>query len=722
LLVLVFLAYRNPHRKISARLTFLLGLIRAAALSVILFCLMKPVVLVSSAVPLKNFVAVLCDTSKSMSIRDDETGKSRIEQAAGLLNNPKFSDALQQRFQVRYFRFADNAERAKPFETGPADGDASHIENAVRTVLGELHSVPLSGIVLITDGADNRSSHLTGLMNDLKARNVPLYTVGVGKEKIPRDVEIVRVAAPRSVLKDTLVTADVAVKNSGYEGKRVILEVREDNRIVQSKPVTLSPDDQIANYRVNFTSTRPGVHLYTVAIKPQPDEMIAENNSQEFVLRTEDAQAKVLYIEGEPRWDFKFLVRALEEDKNISVAQFLRTGKKQSLIRADSKEDLVDGFPRDRRALFKYKGLILGSVDAASFSFEQLKMMEEFVSRRGAGLLMLGAKKSFSDAGYVGTPLESVFPLSVASPSGADAEGYDVKVQLTDYGKLHPITRLSADDAENARLWNEMPSLHVYPLSVAVKPGATALLTVSVARLSRFSLPVLSFQRYGRGRAGAFLPDDSWRWRMGLDSHNKSYETFWKQMVRWIIGNASDQVTAETDRDLVPVRSAVEIKAEVNDETFTRINDAKVKARIVSGRGTSEEIPLEWLGKEDGIYRAYYQPKEEGIYAVEVSAEASKKGTILGSARTDFKAGALNIEFANPGLNRDLLRRLAQGSDGKYHDLAEADRIPEEILYNNKNNASVVVEKDLWDMPVLFLLFVGLVLGEWSVRKFNRMA
>lgn len=720
LLVLSFLVYRRWSRSASTGLLLFLSVVRTAALSLILFCLLKPVILVSSAIPLKNFVAVLYDTSRSMSIRDEAGGKARVERIKDLFNDPKFSDRLQQRFQVRYFGFAESARRVNTNEVGAANGDATRIDEAVRTVLGELHSAPLSGIILISDGADNGSTRLTELVNELKSKNVPLYTVGVGKEKLPRDIEVVKVVAPRSVMKDSLVMADVAVKNSGYAGKRVILDVLEDNRIVQSKPITLSDDNQISNHKIGFTAARPGLHTYTASIKPQPNEPITENNAQEFLVRTEDAQARVLYIEGEPRWEYKFLLRALEEDKNIIVDRFLRTGKKQSLWQgSEAKEQLVDGFPKDRRTLFKYKGILLGRVEASFFNLEQSKMTDDFVSRRGGGFLMLGNEKNFG--GYAGTPLESLLPLSIGPQPEASQGDFEAKVQLTDYGKRHPMTRLSADEQENLRLWNALPPVQLYPAALAMKPGATALLTASVSGSGRSWLPVLSFQRYGRGRSVVFLPDNSWRWRMGLDSQNKSFETFWKELVRWIVGNAPDPVTVEVDKDLVPMRGSVEIKAEVNDDTFTRVNNAKVKARIVSARGKSDEIPLEWIGKEDGVYRAYYQPKEEGLYSVQVTADLSKPGKVLGTARTGFKAGPSNVEFSNPTLNRDLLTRLAQETHGQYYNIAEADRIPEEIIYN-KNNASTVVEKDLWDMPVLFVLFIALLLTEWSVRKYYRMA
>jgi len=441
-------------------------------------------------------------------------------------------------------------------------------------------------------------------------------------------------------------------------------------------------------------------------------------------MRVEDSgRAGILYFEGEPRWEYKFILRALEDDKSLRLASYLQTGKKQHLRQGiQNKEELQTGYPRDRKALFGYKAVIIGCMEASFFSLDQLKMTEEFVNRRGGGLLMLGCGKTFGDGGYLGTPLENVLPV-VPAGRAALPEDSEARAQLTEYGRLHPITRLALNEDENARLWGRLPAVHWNLPPVAPKPGATTLLLADVQGAGgRQSLPLLAFQRYGRGRALALSANDTYRWRMEVESQYKYFETFWKQLARWMISNAPDPITVTLDRDSVPSGGSVTLRAEVNDAEFKRVNNARVTARISRAGGKTEERPLEWVGREDGVYQAAYHPKDDGIYTVEVRADGPALEKTDATGRAEFRVGPTNLEYINPALNRELLQKLADGTGGKYHTVRDAGRIPEELTYSTANQATALVEKDLWDMPALFLLFGALVAAEWGLRKRHRLA
>ena len=119
-----------------------------------------------------------------------------------------------------------------------------------------------------------------------------------------------------------------------------------------------------------------------------------------------DAKERILYFEGEPRFEMKFLRRAVADDKNLEVVALQRTADNKYMRILDGEpEELVGGFPKTREELFAYRGLILGSVEAGAFSGDQLQMIADFVDRRGGGLLMLGGARSFGEGGYGGTPV-----------------------------------------------------------------------------------------------------------------------------------------------------------------------------------------------------------------------------------------------------------------------------------------------------------------------------
>ena len=146
---------------------------------------------------------------------------------------------------------------------------------------------------------------------------------------------------------------------------------------------------------------------------PQPGEQVTQNNARDALVEVSDRREKVLYLEGEPRFEMKFIRRAVEDDKNLQVVILQRTAEDKYLrLDVGSPDELVGGFPKTREELFAYRAIILGSVEAASFSPDQLRMLADFVSKRGGGLLMLGGRRSFAEGGWAGTPVGEVLPVS----------------------------------------------------------------------------------------------------------------------------------------------------------------------------------------------------------------------------------------------------------------------------------------------------------------------
>ena len=104
--------------------------------------------------------------------------------------------------------------------------------------------------------------------------------------------------------------------------------------------------------------------------------------------------------------------RAVEGDKNLQLVCLQRTSQNKFLrLDVDDAEELAGGFPKTREELFRYRGIVLGSVEASFFTADQLRMIAEFVSQRGGGLLALGGRHSFAEGGYGQTPLADVLPV-----------------------------------------------------------------------------------------------------------------------------------------------------------------------------------------------------------------------------------------------------------------------------------------------------------------------
>lgn len=695
-------------------------LVSRTLIFLLLFLLLfRPSLHVSTLLPRENVAAILLDDSKSMTLQDVD-GHSRIEALKAFLD-PGQGDFLAQmdkKFRTRLFRFSKRAERLDSPQALKGEGDGTSLESALEDVFRELEALPLASVLVFTDGADNLSKHLLSKLDQFRARKIAIHFCALGKTEIEKDLEVVQATAPQTVLPESITTAAVSLRSNGYAGRKIVLEVREHGRLVQSKSLTLTRNNEVQTVEINIASEGKGLKPYTVSVSPQPDESIPFNNSQTLLLNVEDSRPKILYLDGTPRWEFKFIREAIEPDKNLQLMTLLRTsGNKFYRQGVEHEDNLSAGFPTTKEDLFQFKGLIVGSIEASFFSNEQQRMMSDFVSERGGGFMMLGGKKSFDEGKYGTTPVADLLPVVLGQTQpGKSFLLEPVKFRLTPYGRSHLVTRLVMDENENEKRWNSLSQLEDYNLISTAKPGATVLATGGD---SRKNAVLLATQRYGRGRALALMTANSWAWQMEMPHKDDSHEVFWRQALRWLVGSAPDRVSLDLDRTVVPQAEPVTLSVEVNDKSFTKLNDATVAAQITWPGGKTTELPLRWTVKRDGIYESQFQPTENGTYRVQ--ATATRLGEEVGKSERFFTVTESNREFFDAGQKKDLLQRLAAETGGSYYTLANAKQMPEDISYVERPN-SVPQILSLWDLPIWFVLLSGLLIFEWAWRRREGLA
>ena len=384
----------------------------------------------------------------------------------------------------------------------------------------------------------------------------------------------------------------------------------------------------------------------------------------------------------------------------------------------EDAEDLVGGFPRTREELFGYRAIILGGIEASHFTPDQLRMISDFVSERGGGLLMLGSQRSYAEGGYAGTPVADVLPV-VLEASAADGESsffVETDVRATRAGATHPATQIADTEEASTARWLELPPITLVNAIREVKPGATTLLTSGDE-----SLVVLAFQRYGAGKSLAFPIQDSWMWQMHVDIavDDQTHEILWRRLLRWLVDGVPDQVVADVPNDRVELSETVSIGAEVDDASYEEINTSQVSAWITDPDGELVEVPMDWTADRDGEYAASFTPRKEGLYDVRV--EATSDSEVLGNDTAYFRVAPSDSEFYDSTMQASLLERVAEETAGRFYTADTVDSLVDDIQTVG-GGVTLIEERDLWDMPaLLFLLFV-LVLGEWGYRRARGLA
>jgi hypothetical protein len=357
---------------------------------------------------------------------------------------------------------------------------------------------------------------------------------------------------------------------------------------------------------------------------------------------------------------------------------------------------------------------VLGSIEAAAFTGDQLAMLAEFVDKRGGGLMMLGGPRAFSEGGYAGTALGDALPVVLTRMTPpAQPVVSPLAVRPTRAGAGHAVSQIAATEAASAARWAELPGLTTVNGVEAVKPGATTLLTSGEGRIER---PVLAFQRYGRGKSAAFTPQDSWLWQMhaSISVEDQTHETFTRQWLRWLVDGVPDPVELTTAADRVEPGDSLALTAEVADPSFVAANDAVVTATVTAPDGTAPTVPLTWNGQRDGVYTGSAPTTAAGWY--EITAEAVRAGTTLGRSTAHVNAGPGDAEFSEATRQMAALQSLADATGGRAYTPETASALLEDLKYTGRG-ITAVEERELWHAPIVLVVLLALLSAEWGYRR-----
>ncbi len=697
----------GPPIDVGPRRRLALWALQAAFLALLLVMLWQPALSVPTLRPGQNIIAVLVDDSRSMGVA--EGGATRLERARRLLDDDLLG-ALGTRFQVRLYAFDSSLARIESTAQLKAVGQATHLGEALRAVAAEASAAPVGAVVLLSDGGDTRGGVPHEVIEELRARRLPVHAVGFGRERYERDLELAAVEIPARVLRSSRVAATVRLRQSGLARSRVRITVEEDGKTLASREIVLSAPEQ--SETLLFSSGEPGPHRLRFSASPAEGEENVRNNQLVRLLSVEDSRPRILYVEGEPRWEFKFIRRAALEDPALELTSLLRTTENK-LYRQEVRDpkELEEGFPAAAEELFAFRGLVIGSVEADYFTPAQRQLIHDFADRRGGGLLFLGGRRALAESGWNRSPTAELLPVTLPARKGTFHRDR-ARAALTRSGADSLLCRLVEPPEANVERWKSLPALADYQEVGEPKPGALVLATVETPEGR--TLPLLITQSYGRGRTAVFATGGSWRWQMLQPLSDVTHETFWQQLLRWLVSGSPGPVSASTPQPVLMDESRVVLRAEVRDKAYRPASDARVEARIQGPGGIAESLPLRAREDEPGVYEGEWNAPQAGAYSAEIHARRGDEE--LGRDLVLFRREDGVAEDFRSLQDRELLERLAEATGGRYWRPEEAARLPREITYSEAG-LSVREMRDLWDMPALFLLALALRSAEWLLRR-----
>jgi len=684
------------------------GAIQTLLIAILLALAWRPALVTQTLRPQENSVAVLVDTSGSMLYGDGE--RSRLQEAIDGLSERALPD-LKSSFDVNLFSFAGDVLEMPSLEQVPAPGPVTHIGDALLSVLRGAQSGAIAAVVLVSDGADNSTDFDAAQIAEIAGFGVPVHTVGVGPESTAQDLELEDVQVAPVGLPGSTVSAQVSIRHSGASLAQ--LKVYDGDAILASESIQLPSSAGVTTRWIDIDVGKVGVRDLRFALDALPGETNTINNSRLRPMEVPEQRRHILYIEGEPRWEYKFIRRTLEDGFAVRVASLLKTTPNKFYRQGvESPDELTDGFPTDELKLFAYDALMIGSFEAAALTPAQHDMIREFVSRRGGSLLMMGGRRGLADGGWGATSVAEALPAELPMLEGPSFERNPAKAILALDGRASALTRLDADETKNAAAWASLPDLADFQHIAAPKPGAEVLLE---AQINGRNEPLLVHERYGLGNSYILATGGTWRWQMQLPHEDQRHETFWRQLLQALATSAPQPVTLTSKQVFYGDESAVTLRADVRDKKFEPAADATVSLSASDGLGPPTTLEMTPVAGERGVYQATYETTHAGIFRFEATAKAGDEA--LGNARFAVRREDGVVEHYHTQQNRALLERVAAATGGTYFTLADVSKLPEAVSFSDAGSVERQV-LDLWSMPIIFLVLLLLKAGEWLLRLY----
>ncbi len=743
------------YRRLLGRrsLRVLLALVRTAVLLTIVILLAGPTLVLPQETIQRDWLMVLIDRSSSMRVQDvtdTVTGEpiSRDQSVRDALGDQAevFSDeGLGRDRKLVWLGFGTSAYTIgspliQPGLVAP-DAPATSIRTAIEQALRLPSGKPISGIVLITDGRTPQSTGPT-LAQRLKQQGVAVFPVPVGAAKPPLDLAIGQADGPQRAFLNDTAPVSVTVEQLGGDpvdpGEiHVALIDQADDRVLDEQ--TLDQAEPGQPLRLSGKSSTVGLARWQVRVTHKPPdgrppirELVTENNTRTVEVEVIDRPIRVLYIEGYPRWEFRYLKNLLIREKSISSSTYLLSADRSFAQEGDVP---ITRPPADAQEMDAYDVVILGDVPAEFFDTGQLTVLRDHVSARGAGIIWIGGSQHTPNT-YAGTPLADLLPMR--RPAEVTRTG-----NATSLFKLEPTAvasslnvmrvRSTGQGALQADGWpQDLPPLRWVQNLGALKPTAEVIAKAIQLEAGDDASPVLVRLRYGAGQSLYVGTDEAWRWRYGRGEWY--FQQYWVQLIR-MLGRA--RLQADTGRAhfrvssrAVSVQQPVVVELELSDPLLISRGIPRVAVSIRPASDPTgppvDSLDLLPVVDDEAVvpgaprrigYRALWRPAASGTQMLTVTDPALAD---LGLVQT-VRVTAPDSEMLNPRSDHARLVNLAEQTGGAVVPLNEMDRLVN-LVPNRARITPTDIREPLWDSALSLIVLMVLFSFEWVVRRAIRLA
>jgi hypothetical protein len=759
-LLLVAVAYAaflyQRHRTFGTTARISLALLRAGTYVLLVLLLFEPVAAITKTIKLPSNILVLLDVSESMGVRDprrrpedvreaaelieqaatdstadgsaetvpaerpDPQNISRLELARNVLSHPALPTATlpNDDYRVTVLTFGDRLERLDGLSGDAASsrawlsdlratGQSTRLGDAVLQAVDQFGGQTITGVVVLTDGCSNEGSDPLEAALRLKERSIPLYLVGLGL-KDPDNVAVRKVIVPDVVFHKDKVPVRVLIESRGFAERSVELSVRLDDEAVANRTVQLTDGTQFEE--ITFVPQRAGGQArLEVALDTLDGEVSLEDNVVPRSLKVIDEKIKVLYVEGKPRWEYRYLRGVLLRDHRLDV-KFLLTEGDPDL--AKTSPLYLARFPEEADRAFRFDLVIVGDVPKTHFTAAQLKRLEELVRDHGASFLML-AGHQHSPQSYGDSPIASLLPVRLGETARETVDP-SLHPAVTDAGSQSLMVSLEPSAERTTAVWSLVRPLYDVPRLAGTKSGAKVLLTLSDWQTRDEPYPLVAWHRYGTGKSMFVGTDQLWRLRLKRGDHY--HARFWGQAIQFLtlsrLLGENRRIRIETDRDSYRQGERVQVLATVLDDDFAPVVAPGYSLVLdAPNQAGPAALRLEPVPGQPGLHQGFTMADAAGTYSISTLMQDKDYANTA-----SFDVEAASRELLQPHMREGQLKKMADLSGGNFYGLADIPELADAIKAQPKT-MSVRQEHSLWDHWTIVLVLLTLTGTEWYVRR-----
>ncbi|MBC7968232.1 MAG: hypothetical protein H7Z17_20185 [Fuerstia sp.] len=608
----------------------------------------------------------------------------------------------------------------------------------------------IRGVILISDGRQTAAGDVTATAQRLASLQVPVYSVPIGSRLPPRDLSIAAVESPEAVFLNDKAQIRAVIGTSGFEGEPLTVRLKRGDELVSEQTVTPASDSVSVTF--DIPSDKAGRFDYRVETGTQPGELRDDNNGRDINLQVVDNKARVMLVEGDARWEFRYLKNLLDRDKQVEPLTVLLHQPFLDLLNQPyipSKLPEIEAF---REQLAKTDLLIVGDIDPLEVEPGIWEMIEQAVTRDGLTLMVIPGRSHMPHE-FQSSVLTSLLPVTetrqrlaeMFRASARDAEQTSFRLSLGVDAAALPMFQLSADPADRFNAFASLPG-HPWIYGGIAKPGATVWATATIPGVDVAAEPTIVHHDYGFGQVVWMGLDSTWRWRRraGDEWHYR----FWGQLIRWAARNkaaaGNDNVRMSLSDVVIDESESVEAMVRWNPKLLPQLAGASVEivATLVEPPASLPAAPTPERSKQPSKDAALAPDDVEHVTVLTPSADAAERYTgrlprlSAGAWKVRLRVTGGNLaenntiesevlvrkqmsqELANVSCNRALLTQLAELTNGAVVEPYEAERLISLVQPKDRPEEKLK-ERTLWDHWLVLLIFFTLLTSEWVLRKLN---